>query len=119
MSEDSTLQTKNSVTNEAISSLIQWTERLLSEHGRQRLQLREQESEIDHLKHEILRLTEELERAKNKEFSESNQLTLNIPNGSNSTSSPQTNQSDTPSIDRMKVQELLSEIESCIALLEA
>ena len=119
MSEVSTVQTQKSATNEAISNLIKWSERLLSEHGRQRSQLHEQELEIGNLKREILRLSQELEQAKSKENTESNQLTLDIPNGSNSTTSPQTNQSDTPSIDREKVQELLSEIESCIALLEA
>ena len=89
---------------------------LMAAYETQNVTLQHLKEELETVRLENEKLTSQIEARSPMEVG---QLQLDVVEDSTPTFLPQSNQSDSPSIDREAVQALLSDIEECIAILES
>jgi len=120
MNNDSAIATQKQTTAHRLESFVKRAEMLVTAYEKQSRLLESTRLELQELQMQNAAMKDELERVNSShQRKAAQQLTLDVSEGSPSTLLPHSQLSDTPSIDRTDVQLLLSEIESCIALLEA
>ncbi|HBL38820.1 MAG TPA: hypothetical protein DDZ19_07045 [Flavobacteriales bacterium] len=120
MNNDSAIATQKQTTAQRLESFVKRAEMLVTAYEKQSRLLESTRLELQELQMQNAAMKDELERVNSShQRKAAQQLTLDVSEGSPSTLLPHSQLSDTPSIDRTDVQLLLSEIESCIALLEA
>jgi len=120
MNNDPAIATHKQSTAERLESFVEQAEILVTAYEKQSILLQNTRLELQKLQKQNAEMKDELERLNpNHQRIAHQQLSLDVSQRSPSTHLPHSQSSDTPSIDRTDVQLLLSEIETCIAILES
>jgi len=120
MNNDPAIATHKQSTAERLESFVEQAEMLVTAYEKQSILLQNTRLELQKLQKQNAEMKDELERLNpNHQRIAHQQLSLDVSQSSPSTHLPHSQSSDTPSIDRTDVQLLLSEIETCIAILES